>query len=120
MSLVWKVDEMAVWDLSSHGRAQQIKATQLSRDLWWRPLRTDGRLVLVADHDESAGLQVLEVLGDGLGEDKVHDLGLALDVGLALGTVVGVDEHADGDVVCLFPLADVVELLLVALDGLVC
>lgn len=119
VSLVGEGDQVAIGNLCRHGWAEEIEATELGGDLWWRPLGADGSLVLLANDDEGSRLEVFEVLSDRLREDEVNNLGLALDVGLALRTVVGVDEHLDRHVVSVLPLADVVELLLVAFDGLV-
>lgn len=105
-----------VGDLGCHSRAESSKVAQLSGDIGRRPLLSDGGVVLLADHEQSAGLDKRELIADGLREDEVDDLSLVERVGVGLGTLVDVDQHVDPGVVLVLPLSDVVGRLLVSLD----
>ncbi|CRK25036.1 hypothetical protein BN1708_014109 [Verticillium longisporum] len=119
VALVGERAEVSVGELGGDLGAEEVEAAELGGDVGRRPLAADGGGVVLAYEEQGAGLDVLEVVGHGLGQDEVDNLGLAAHKGIAQGAVVDVDEHADPDVVGFLPLAEVVDALLVAADGLV-
>lgn len=109
--------QRAVGNLTADLGSQDVKVSQCSGDLGRSPVGANGHVVLVADDEQRLGHNVAKVVGHGGGQHHVDNLALVLDELLALGAVVDVGQHGDPDGVRVLPLADVVDGLLVGLDG---
>lgn len=119
MAKILESVQVAVGKLRSDLRSKHVKVTELGLDIRRAPLRSDGGLVLVADNEEGFGSKITKIVSNRRGQHHVDNLSLVRDELLALGAVIDVDKHVYPGVVGALPLADIVDLLLVTLDGLV-
>lgn len=109
--------QCAVGNLTADLGPQDVEVSQRGGDLGRGPVGANGHMVLVADDEQRLGHNVAKVVGHGRGQHQVDNPALVLDELLAAGAIVDVCQHGDPDGVRVLPLADVVDGLLVGLDG---